>query len=206
VRRYKHGIKSCGLLRRQSVQRLIFRILISPSSRVAIFDLYSAFITLISFPSGILMHFSAHQTQQQLAACERLKSKGCGHENHSQSSSSAKQGWQSAVFWAGLPPDAPVRGILGEVCCIHSDFPQCSLKLRCAMKHIQVSQFDPARLFTYMLSRLVESHAAQADQGKERISSGQAAALGRGQSSTSSSSGPEEILRTAERRWPTRYY
>ena len=74
------------------------------------------------------------------------------------------------------------------------------------MKQIQLSQFDPARLFTYVLSRLVESHAAGGDRDKERISSDQAAAVSRGQSSTSSSSRPEEILRTAERRWPARYY
>jgi hypothetical protein len=73
------------------------------------------------------------------------------------------------------------------------------------MKQIQLSQFDPARLLTYVLSRLVESHAAD-DGSKKQISSGQAAALGRGQSSTFSSSRLEEVLRTAERRWPARYY
>jgi hypothetical protein len=74
------------------------------------------------------------------------------------------------------------------------------------MKQIQLGQFDPTRLFTYVLSQLVESHAAQGDRSKKRISSGQAAAMGRGQRSTSSSSRLEEILRTAERRWPARYY
>jgi hypothetical protein len=73
------------------------------------------------------------------------------------------------------------------------------------MKQIQLSQFDPARLLTYVLSRLVESHATEGDRSKERISSGHAA-MGKGQSSTSSSSRLEEILRTAERRWPARYY
>ncbi len=72
------------------------------------------------------------------------------------------------------------------------------------MKQIQLSQFDPTRLFTYVLSRLVESHAAEGH--RERIISGQAAALGTGHSSTSYSSRPEEILRTAELRWPARYY
>jgi hypothetical protein len=62
------------------------------------------------------------------------------------------------------------------------------------MKQIQFSQFDPARLFTYMLSRLVESHAAEDDRSKERITS---VAVGRRQSSTSSNSSPEEILRAA---------
>jgi hypothetical protein len=73
------------------------------------------------------------------------------------------------------------------------------------MKQIQLSQFDPARLFTYVLSRLIESHAAEGNRDKEWISSGQAAAAGKGQSSTSSSR-LEEILRTAERRWQARYY
>jgi hypothetical protein len=74
------------------------------------------------------------------------------------------------------------------------------------MKQIQLSQFDPTRLFTYVLSRLVESHAAEGDRSKKRISSGRAAAVGKGQNSTSSSSRLEAILRTAERRWPARYY
>jgi hypothetical protein len=74
------------------------------------------------------------------------------------------------------------------------------------MKQIQLSQLDPTRLFTYVLSQLVESHAAESDRSKKRISSGQAAAVGKGQSSTSSSSRLGEILRTAERRWPARYY
>jgi hypothetical protein len=43
------------------------------------------------------------------------------------------------------------------------------------MKQIQLSQFDPARLFTYVLSRLVESHGAEGDR-KEGVSSGEAAA------------------------------
>jgi len=73
-----------------------------------------------------------------------------------------------------------------------------------AMKQIQLSQFDPTRLFTYVLSRLVESHAAEGERGKEWMS--QAAAVGREQSSTSSSSRPEEILRTTLLRWPSRYY
>jgi hypothetical protein len=32
------------------------------------------------------------------------------------------------------------------------------------MKEIQFNQFDPTRLFTYVLSRLVESHAAEASR------------------------------------------
>ena len=74
------------------------------------------------------------------------------------------------------------------------------------MKQIQLSQFDPARLFTYVLSRLVDSHGAEADRSKERISSGEAAAVCSGPSPTSSSSGLEDILKTTQRRWPSRYY
>jgi len=95
----------------------------------AIFDLYFVFITLISFPSGIPMHFSAHQTQQQLAGCER-SSLRCDHESHSQSGPLTKQRSQNAVFWGSVPSDAPLRGNLGEVCCIHCHFPRGSLELR----------------------------------------------------------------------------
>jgi hypothetical protein len=56
---------------------------------VAIFNFYFAFITLMNLPSGIPMHLSAHQPQQQLARCER-SSLRCGHENHKQNSPSAK--------------------------------------------------------------------------------------------------------------------
>ena len=42
------------------------------------------------------------------------------------------------------------------------------------MKQIQFSQFDPVRLFTYVLSRLVESHEVEVDRSKERISPGEA--------------------------------
>ena len=71
------------------------------------------------------------------------------------------------------------------------------------MKQIQFSHFDPARLFTYVLSRLVESHGAEADR---RVSSGEAAAVDRGPSSASSGSSLEEVLKTTQRRWPSRYY
>ena len=74
------------------------------------------------------------------------------------------------------------------------------------MRQIQLSQFDPARLFTYVLSRLVEAHGAEGDRSKERISSGKAAAVGGSLSSTSSSSSLAEILKTTQRRWPSRYY
>jgi hypothetical protein len=73
------------------------------------------------------------------------------------------------------------------------------------MKQIQLSQFDPARLFTYVLSRLV-SHAAEGDRSKERIASGEAAAVRRSPNSTSSSSSLGEVLKNTQRRWPSRYY
>ena len=65
------------------------------------------------------------------------------------------------------------------------------------MKQIQLSQFDPARLFTYVLSRLVESHGAELDR-KERISSGDGAVLG-----ADGSSSLEEIIKTPQRHWPS---
>jgi hypothetical protein len=71
---------------------------------------------------------------------------------------------------------------------------------------IRFSEFDPARLFRYVLSRLVEPHAAEADTSKERISAGEAASASRSPNSTSSGSGLEEILKTTQRRWPSRYY
>jgi hypothetical protein len=74
------------------------------------------------------------------------------------------------------------------------------------MKHIQLTQFDPARLFTYVLSRLVEPHAVERDQSKERISSGEKTAVGRDLSCSSSAWAPEDIRKTTERRWPSRYY
>jgi hypothetical protein len=159
----------------------------------------------MSFPPGFPMHFSAHQPQQQLAIAEPLNLR-CDHESHSQSSSCAKRSRQIAVLRGGLPCLASVSWGLGEVRCIHSNFPRGSLKLRSAMKQIQFSQFDPTRLFTYVLSRLVESHAAESDRSKARISSGEAASAPRSPNSTSSSSGLEEILKTTQRRWPSRYY
>lgn len=152
----------------------------------------------MSFPSGFPMHLSAHQPQQRLASCEQLKLR-CGHESHGQSSSCARRSRQIVVFRGRLPSLAFVCRDLGEVCCIHSDSSRRSLKLRLAMKQIQLSQFDPARLFTFVLSRFVESHAAEGDRSREWMS--QAAAV-----STSSSRRPEEILRTTLRRWPSRYY
>ena len=49
-------------------------------------------------------------------------------------------------------------------------------------------------------------HAAEADTSKERISAGEAASVSRSPNSTSSGSGLEEILKTTQRRWPSRYY
>ncbi len=69
------------------------------------------------------------------------------------------------------------------------------------MKHIQLSQFDPARLLTYVLSRLVECHGIEEETGKSA-----ALPIDAGQMSGSSSRGAGDILRTTERRWPSRYY
>jgi hypothetical protein len=73
------------------------------------------------------------------------------------------------------------------------------------MKQIQLNQFGPARLFTYVLSRLVESHAAEGDRSRERIASGEAAAVPRSPT-TSFGSSLEEVLKNTRRRWPSRYY
>jgi hypothetical protein len=160
----------------------------------------------MSFPSGFPMHLSGHQPQQQLATYGRSNLR-CGHESHSQTSAFAKRSGQIAVFRSGLPSLASVHRDRGEVRCIHSNFPRRPLKLTWAMKQIQLSQLDPARLFTYVLSRLVEPHGAKGgDRSKERVSSGEAAAVRGGASSTSSSASLEEILKTTQRRWPSRYY
>jgi hypothetical protein len=151
------------------------------------------------------MHLSANQLHQGLATCGRLNLR-CGHEGHSQSSSCAKRSRQIAVFRTRLPYLASVCWDLGEVRCIHSNFPRRSLKLRWAMKQTQFSQFDPARLFTYVLSRLVKPHAVERDRNKERINSGEKTAVGRHPSCSSSAWTRKYIRKTTERRWPARYY
>jgi hypothetical protein len=151
------------------------------------------------------MHLSANQLHQELATCERLNLR-CGHEGHSQSSSCAKRSRQIAVFRGGLFCLASVSRDVGEICCVHSIFSRRSLKLRWAMKHFQLTQFDPTCLFTYVLSRLVKPHAVERDRNKERISSGEKTAVGRHPSCSSSAWTPKDIRKTTERRWPARYY
>jgi hypothetical protein len=71
------------------------------------------------------------------------------------------------------------------------------------MKQIQLRQFDPARLLTHVLSRLVEAHTvehAMKKSGSETIGARQAR-LGCVPTRTAA-----EILKAAERRWPARYY
>jgi hypothetical protein len=71
------------------------------------------------------------------------------------------------------------------------------------MKQIQLGQLDPARLLTYVLSRLVESHAVEhavRKSGADKIDAERA------QSQRSPTSAAGEILKTVERRWPSRYY
>ncbi|MGB9392727.1 MAG: hypothetical protein WCB70_22435 [Xanthobacteraceae bacterium] len=71
------------------------------------------------------------------------------------------------------------------------------------MKQIQLGQFDPARLLTYVLSRLVESHAVERavrKSGADKIDAERA------QSQRSPTKAAGEILKAAERRWPSRYY
>jgi hypothetical protein len=71
------------------------------------------------------------------------------------------------------------------------------------MKHIQIGQFDPARLLTYLLSRLVDAHSvedATRKSGPDKIGDERTQVL------CSPTSAPGEILKAAERRWPSRYY
>jgi hypothetical protein len=71
------------------------------------------------------------------------------------------------------------------------------------MKQIQIGQLDPARLLTYLLSRLVDAHSVEA--ATRRSGSGQ-----RGDEHTQLPCSPTkaagEILKVAERRWLSRYY
>ena len=71
------------------------------------------------------------------------------------------------------------------------------------MKQIQLGQFDPGRLLRYLLSRLVGAHAVEETARKSssgKIGAEQAHVL------YSPTSVAGQILQTAERRWPSRYY
>jgi hypothetical protein len=71
------------------------------------------------------------------------------------------------------------------------------------MKQVQLGQFDPARLLTYLLSRLVDAHSAKAvtrKSGSGKIGDE------RTQLRCSPASAAGDILKVAERRWPSRYY
>jgi hypothetical protein len=86
----------------------------------------------------------------------------CSHESHSQNRSFEGLSKQITVFCGGLPYLTPVCRDAGEVRSIRSKPSFDSLKLKCAMKQVQLSQFvDPARLLTYLLSRLVAQHSVE---------------------------------------------
>ena len=70
------------------------------------------------------------------------------------------------------------------------------------MKQIQIGQFDPARLFTYLLSRLIDHSVEDATRksGSGKIGDK------RTQLPCSPTRAPGEIPKAAERRWPSRYY
>jgi hypothetical protein len=71
------------------------------------------------------------------------------------------------------------------------------------MKQIQIGQFDPARLLTYLLSRLVDAHsfeAASTENVSDEIRDERTQLL------CSPTKAAGEILKAAERRWPSRYY
>ncbi|MFZ0236297.1 MAG: hypothetical protein WAL37_02840 [Xanthobacteraceae bacterium] len=71
------------------------------------------------------------------------------------------------------------------------------------MKQIQMGQFDPARLLTYLLSRLVEAHSVE---DATRKSGSDKSGDERTQLLCSPTRAAEEILKAAERRWPSPYY
>ena len=70
------------------------------------------------------------------------------------------------------------------------------------MKQVQLSQFDPARLLTYLLSRLIDHSVEDATRksGSGKIGDKRTQLL------CSPTGAAEEILKAAERRWPSRYY
>jgi hypothetical protein len=145
------------------------------------------------------MNLSAHRPQQELAVA--AQNPRCGHESESKSGSSAKRSGQ-AVFRDRVPSHASSGGDLGQVRCIQSNVPR-PLELRRAMKQIQIGQFDPARLLTYLLSRLVEAHSvedASTKNGSHNVSDE------RSQLVRSPTRAAGERLKVAERRWPSRYY
>jgi hypothetical protein len=71
------------------------------------------------------------------------------------------------------------------------------------MKQIQIGQFDPARLLTYLLSRLVDAHSIE---DATRKSGSDKSGDERTQFLCSPTRAAGEIPKAAERRWPSRYY
>jgi hypothetical protein len=74
------------------------------------------------------------------------------------------------------------------------------------MKRFQLGQLNLGRLRSCLLFGLAGSHAAERDASKNRIPSDKPARSNRLLSSTRFAGTPEEILKTTERQWPTRYY
>jgi hypothetical protein len=71
------------------------------------------------------------------------------------------------------------------------------------MRQIQLGLFDPARLLTHVLSRLVEAHTVEHVMKKRRTETIGARQARPGRVPTRTAG---EILKAAERRWPARYY
>jgi hypothetical protein len=159
-------------------------------------------MTCIGFPSGIPMHLSAHQPEQQLATCGRLNL-GCCHEGDSQSGSSERRSRPVTIFCNGLSSLAHLGRNFGEVRRIYSNLSLGALELRWVVKQIQLGQFDPARLLTYVLSRLIESRAVDQTVSKSGANTTDA---DQAQLARSPARAAGEILKAAERRWPSRYY
>jgi hypothetical protein len=70
-------------------------------------------------------------------------------------------------------------------------------------QQVDMGKFDPARLLTDVLSRLVKAHSvehATSRSGSDDISAE------RTQLPRSPTRAAGEILKAAERRWPSRYY
>lgn len=174
----------------------------SPNNRAALRRLFCLYDVheLSVWNSYALVCTSAAATSS--LACEHLNLR-CSHESHNHNCSFETRSERIAVLGSGLPSLAPFGWDLGEIRGIYSNLSLRALELRRAMKLIQLDQFDPARLLTYVLSRLVDAHAGE-DTTRKNVS-GRIGATGR-QLPGSPPETPGEILRAAEWRWPSRYY
>ncbi len=68
---------------------------------------------------------------------------------------------------------------------------------------IQIGQFDPPRLLTYLLSRLLDAHSVEDASTKNSC---QNVSDERSELVRSPTRAAGEMLKVAEQRWPSRYY